>query len=273
MQKHIIRCGKKSRYLDLMRYSLLHSPWNWVFADIGCFQKCDKKLSELLLSPGMDIFSYGKAHTPFSHPHHCIVLGVFSVRGHCVLCTWRSDGPLAEVCVCLFLVNSAILLAWVCLVSLCVLVLLIPKNQTRCDCRGFLSLCSLKRNNPTNRAIALPYSEAKLISRNAFMKGLTRGMTRKMEHVSLPASAHDSSSACSEASDKAQLESMSNAAEDDAALLLHSWLPSPLHCWIHTRYPCFSSVKPFEAAVFSRLRGFLCFVVLGFFCGLKAFKY
>lgn len=56
-----------------------------------------------------------------------------------------------------------------------------------------------------------------------------------MEHVSLPGSAHDSSSPCSEASDKAQLESVSSAAEGDAALLLHSWLTSLLHCWSHTR--------------------------------------
>lgn len=138
-KKNLIRCSKNSRCLDLLRYSLLYSPWPWVFPGIGCFQMCDKKLC-----PSMNIFSYGKAHAPFSHPHHCIVLGVFWVRGHCVLCAWRSNGPLAEVCVCLFLVNSAISLAWVCLVSLCVLVQLVPKNQTRCDCRGFLSLCSLK---------------------------------------------------------------------------------------------------------------------------------
>lgn len=67
------------------------------------------------------------------------------------------------------------------------------------------------------------------------MKRHPREMTRKMEHVSLPGSAHDSSSPCSEASDKAQLESVSSAAEGDAALLLHSWLTSLLHCWSHTR--------------------------------------
>lgn len=124
-KNHII----KRRCLDLMRYSLLYSP------GIGCFlaqgaSRCVIKswVGELLLCPSMDNFSYEKAHTPFSHPHHCIVLGVFWVREHCILCTWRSNGPLAEVCVCLFLVNSAILLAWVYLVSLCVLVLLIPKE-------------------------------------------------------------------------------------------------------------------------------------------------
>lgn len=99
-------------------------------------------------------------------------------------------------------------------------------------------------------------------------------MTRKMEHVSLPASAHGSSSACSKASDKAQLESVTNAAEDDAVLLLHSWLPSPLHCWIHTRWPCFSSLEPgFDLLSLLHFQGFgvfLCFVVLGFFFFLVA---
>lgn len=56
-----------------------------------------------------------------------------------------------------------------------------------------------------------------------------------MEHVPLPGSAHDSSTPCSKANDKAQLESVSSSAEGDAALLLHSWLTSFLHCGSHTR--------------------------------------
>lgn len=125
-KKRIIRCDIK-RCLDLMRYCLLYSPWHWVFPGIGCFQMCSKQLGELLLCPSRDIFIYGKAHTPC--PYHCIVLGDFweATAGY-IFCIWRSIGPIAEVCVCLFLVSSAVLLARVCLASLCVLVLLIPKE-------------------------------------------------------------------------------------------------------------------------------------------------
>lgn len=76
-KKHMLRCDIKSKYLDLMRYSLLCS-----FPGIGGFP--DKGLGELLLCPSMNIFIYGKTHnSSFSHPHHCMVLGVFWVRGHC----------------------------------------------------------------------------------------------------------------------------------------------------------------------------------------------
>lgn len=77
-EKQMLRCDIKSKCLDLMRYSLLYS-----FPGIGCFPDKEKELDELLLCPSMDIFVYGKTHNSFFTSHHCMVVGVFWVRGHC----------------------------------------------------------------------------------------------------------------------------------------------------------------------------------------------
>lgn len=82
---------------------------------------------------------------------------------------------LSFVFVCLFPVNTAVLVASVYLIALCPCAVCTQTvDQTRCDCRGFLSL------PPEGEAVTLYNSEVKLISRYVVMKRHPREMPRQM---------------------------------------------------------------------------------------------
>lgn len=119
-KKHMLRCDIKSKCLDLMRYSLLYS-----FPGIGCFPDKEKELDELLLCPSMDIFVYGKTQLLFHIPTTAWWWEFSEWEGTagCILCIWRSNDPLAEVCVCLLVPGKQCYFPWLSLfsksVSLC----------------------------------------------------------------------------------------------------------------------------------------------------------
>lgn len=98
-KKHMLRCAIKSKYLDLMRYSLLYS-----FLALEASQIKIKSWVSCCCSLAWTFSSMGKLITPLFHiptTTWCWEFSEWEGTAGCILCIWRSDGSLAEVCVCL----------------------------------------------------------------------------------------------------------------------------------------------------------------------------